>query len=215
MAVRIGIIDSGANTGHPHLEAVAGGVYIGSEIGGDFVDRIGHGTAVTAAIHEKAPNAELYAVRIFERRLRADIQVLLRAIDWCLEQRMDLINISAGTSNPDHKPALEERVSLATQQGAFIVSAVGMLPGSMAGVVGVEADPACAREACRFESGVYFASPYPRDIPGVARERNLNGVSFAVANCTGLLAALLESRSPAQALAALQATGSSSSPLSL
>ena len=34
------------------------------------------------------------------------------------------------------------------------------------------------------------ASGYPRPIPGVAPERNLKGISFAVANTTGLLCLL-------------------------
>jgi hypothetical protein len=38
---------------------------------------------------------------------------------------------------------------------------------------------------------VLRASPYPRPIPGVPPERNLNGISFAVANATGALAAVL------------------------
>jgi hypothetical protein len=36
------------------------------------------------------------------------------------------------------------------------------------------------------------AAGYPRDIPGVPRERNLKGVSFAVANATGFVARALE-----------------------
>jgi len=35
---------------------------------------------------------------------------------------------------------------------------------------------------------LYHASGFPRPIPGVAPERNLKGISFAVANVTGLLA---------------------------
>ena len=38
---------------------------------------------------------------------------------------------------------------------------------------------------------VLVASPHPRPIPGVPPERNLNGISFAVANATGVLARLL------------------------
>jgi hypothetical protein len=38
------------------------------------------------------------------------------------------------------------------------------------------------------------ASGYPRPIPGLAPERNLRGVSFAVANVTGLLALAHEAR---------------------
>jgi len=35
---------------------------------------------------------------------------------------------------------------------------------------------------------VYRASGWPRPIPGVPPLRNLNGISFAVANVTGILA---------------------------
>ena len=38
---------------------------------------------------------------------------------------------------------------------------------------------------------VLVASPYARPIPGVPLERNLNGISFAVANACGVLARLL------------------------
>jgi hypothetical protein len=35
------------------------------------------------------------------------------------------------------------------------------------------------------------ASGYPRPIPGVSPERNLKGISFAVANVTGVLARVM------------------------
>src|SRR5688572_503616 len=47
--VRIAVIDSGVFATHPHINGIAGGVAIaldGSEHS-DFVDRLGHGTAVT------------------------------------------------------------------------------------------------------------------------------------------------------------------------
>src|SRR5688572_3372383 len=60
--VRIAVIDSGVFAAHPHVGGIAGGVSIaldGTE-DSDFVDRLGHGTAVTAAIKEKAADAEIY-----------------------------------------------------------------------------------------------------------------------------------------------------------
>jgi len=41
---------------------------------------------------------------------------------------------------------------------------------------------------------VTSASGYPRPIPGIPTRRNINGISFAVANTTGVLAALLIDR---------------------
>jgi subtilisin family serine protease len=58
--MRIAVIDSGVHADHPHVRGVAGGVSItpdGSE-DPDFVDKLGHGTAVTAAIREKAPDTD-------------------------------------------------------------------------------------------------------------------------------------------------------------
>jgi hypothetical protein len=40
----------------------------------------------------------------------------------------------------------------------------------------------------RYGKPVYTAPPYPRDIPGVPRERNLKGVSFAVARISAKVA---------------------------
>ena len=38
----------------------------------------------------------------------------------------------------------------------------------------------------------FYASGYPRSLPGVPRKRNLSGISFAVANMTGLIARACE-----------------------
>ena len=62
--VRVAVIDSGVHASHPHVNGVAGGVGIDSEghEHDDYVDRLGHGTAVAAVIREKAPDAAILAV---------------------------------------------------------------------------------------------------------------------------------------------------------
>jgi hypothetical protein len=49
------------------------------------------------------------------------------------------------------------------------------------------------------------ASPYPRPIEGLPEERNLTGVSFAVANATGVVARALEAGAPRTSVADLMA----------
>ncbi len=186
--MRIAVIDSGIHAGHPHVGAVAGAVHFTAEgEGSDPVDRLGHGTAVAGAIREKAPEAELFAVKVFERRLSAQIGALVRALEWCRRERMDVINLSLGTENGEHRAALEEAV----RESGVVVSAAGMLPGLLPDVIAVEADAGCPRDRFRERDGGYAASPYPRPIPGVPVERNLSGVSFAVANMTGFVARAL------------------------
>jgi len=56
----------------------------------------------------------------------------------------------------------------------------------------VTSDPQLEREEMIVGQSGITAAPYPRPIPGVPKERNLSGVSFAVANATGMLARMLE-----------------------
>jgi hypothetical protein len=186
--MKIAVIDSGIHAGHPHVGAVADAVHFTAEgIGADPVDRLGHGTAVAAAIREKAPHAELFSVKVFDNRLSANIGALLRALEWCRERGADLINLSLGTANEEHRGALEA----ALRGNGAVISAAGMLPGILSGAIAAAADETCPRDRFRFRDGVFLASPYPRPIPGVPQERNLNGVSFAVANMTGFAAQAL------------------------
>ncbi|HQX81621.1 MAG TPA: S8 family serine peptidase [Vicinamibacterales bacterium] len=212
--VRIAVVDSGIHAAHPHVGSISGGVGIGplGELSDDYVDRLGHGTAVAAAIREKAPKCELLSVRVFDRTLTTTGLALVAAIEWAALQGVHLINLSLGASNQEHAPALAAAVAKAAARGAIVVSAApqegaAWLPGGLHGVVAVDVDWDCPREECRVVSadagGIRLtASGYPRPIPGVAPERNFSGLSFAVANVTGLLALTLEDR-PAQTVAAL------------
>jgi subtilisin family serine protease len=203
--IRIGVIDSGVFPRHPHIGLIAGGVAIlpQDEIADDpraWLDRIGHGTAVTAAIQEKAPAAELYAVKVFHDGLKTSGAALVRAIDWCVAQRLDLVNLSLGSINPAHRELFAQAVEHATAAGVTLVAARQngddlCFPGALPGVVGVGLDWEVPRDRYDLrtvgDATVCYASGYPRPVPGVSAQRNLSGISFAVANVTGLMAAQL------------------------
>jgi hypothetical protein len=196
---RIAILDSGVNSNHPHVGNVAGGVEI-SALGqsDDYMDRLGHGTAVAGAIREKAPTAQILAVKIFDTRLAATIDQLVAGIEWALRHDAQVINLSLGTANPRHRAKLEVAIEKATHVGVRVVSAlhvdgVPCFPGSLPGVLGVEADGSVPREEVRIIGDRAIASPYPRPIPGLPPERNLSGISFAVANVSGYLCAQITS----------------------
>jgi hypothetical protein len=190
--MKIAIVDSGIHPGHPHVGEVAGAVEIAADgVSNDGIDRLGHGTAVAGAIREKMPDAQLYAVKVFDRRLTANIDAILRALEWCRDHHMDLVNLSLGTRNPAH---LESFIRV-LDDDLLVVSPADVLPGSLPQAIGVLPDPDCPRDAFRYHSGVFHASPYPRPIPGVPVARNLQGASFAVANMTGLVARVLKNSS--------------------
>jgi subtilisin family serine protease len=182
---------------------VAGGISVspGGIEEGSCSDVLGHGTAVMAAIQEKAPHAQYFAVKVFHSSLRTSTECLLTAIEWAIEQRMDVVNLSLGTRKLDHTARFETVIASAAKNGVLLVAAreaesQPCLPGSLPGVFGVGLDWETPRNLYRCEDtpggAVYFTSGYPRSLPGLPRERNLHGISFAVANMTGFIARACE-----------------------
>jgi subtilisin family serine protease len=196
--VRIAVVDSGVHASHPHVGGVEQGIGIRDDgsLDEDFVDRLGHGTAVTAAIREKSPDAAIIAVKVFWRSLSTDIESLVRGIDEGCARGASVINLSLGTANPAHRSLLQEAVQRISAHGAVIVAAIengtDWLPGSLEGVIPVMLDWSCPRHEYRLVTHngrpAMVASGYPREIPNVAPERNLKGISFAVANVSGFVA---------------------------
>jgi hypothetical protein len=192
--VRVAVIDSGVNPRHPHIGRIAGGVSIAAsgETGPDYIDSLGHGTAIMAAIQEKAPGADYFAVRVFHSALRTSGVNLVRALDWCIGNRMQVVNLSLGSTNAAHAQEFLSAVNRANEAGMLVVAAFeteGNLcyPGCLPGVAGVRLDWDCPRDRYRHVNGLFYASGYPRSAPGIPVSRNLSGISFAVANVTGLL----------------------------
>lgn len=198
--VRIAVIDSGVHPGHPHI--VAGQLLPGLAILADgsleqgegaALDRLGHGTAVTAAIQELAPDALILPIRVFRDGLRASPRALIAAMDWASTQGAHFINLSLGTTNPAHA----EHFAAATARSTARIIAprhaadlTSCWPGMLADVIAVGLDWDVPRGTFRrAEDGVHYASGYPRPIEGVALQRNLHGISFATAQVTGLAAA--------------------------
>jgi len=196
--LRIAVLDSGVNARHPHICAWTQGVTIGLNEGdSSWDDHAGHGTAVTAAIQEKAPSAVYYAVKLFGPSLRTTSTRLIEAIEWAIENRMDVINLSLGTTNLDIRKELQSLVERAGTVGSVLVCArkageYPVLPGVLEGVIGVDVDWSLPRHEYRagYADGrpFFFASAFPRPLPGIPPMRNLNGISFAVANMSGFVA---------------------------
>lgn len=198
--VRVAVIDSGVQPQHSHIRAdrilpgaailADGTVRLGEDV---TLDRLGHGTAVTAAIQEKASDAEILPIRVFHEALKTSARALAVAIGYSLDLGADVINLSLGTANSAHCALFADLVARAKEQGVLIVAAREAdgrpcWPGALDGVLGVGLDWDVPRDIWRVEGGVFFASGYPRPIPGVAQRHNLYGISFATAQASGFAA---------------------------
>jgi subtilisin family serine protease len=186
-----------------HVNGVAGGISIGADgsVTEDFVDHIGHGTAVTAAIKEKAPDAEIDSIRVFDTKLSTSVTTLVHALRWAADAGMRLVNLSLGTSKSTHRAALTAAIADVRRRGVIVASARDDRVWSgcpaapfrrdfRARRLGLSRDTFRAVNACA--RVVFRASGFPREIPGIPLQRNLHGVSFAVANMSGFVAQCLE-----------------------
>jgi subtilase family protein len=210
--VRVAVLDSGVNSQHSHVQSVAGGVHLRWQENGslepdaDYRDLLGHGTAVAGVIRAKAPEVELYAVRVFDRELRTHAAVVAAAIRWAVEHGMHAVNISLGTERDEHREILQAACDEASRSGVILVAASEgnekeWFPASFANVIAVAGDERCGWSEhfyCPGEAVPFRAHPSPRPLPGRPQKFNLRGHSFAAAHITARVAQILTEKQPAR-----------------
>lgn len=130
--VKVAIIDSGINKNHEDLFGRVVKEFNAIDQEEPIVDEFGHGTAIAGIIgarHDRvgivgvAPNVDLYDVKVLNEFGKGDVKDFITAIDWCIEQEVDIINISFGyqTENTNLKNAIDRAVD----EGIIIVAAAG------------------------------------------------------------------------------------------
>ena len=215
--IRVALIDSGVNARHSHVGFVAGGVGLAPADDGtirqqqDFSDRIGHGTALAGILRAKAPQVELYAVKVFGDRLQVSFSVLEAALRWGIEQRMHIINLSLGTANATYRDRCLAIIAEANAADTVLVASspagqTNILPAVLPEVIGVTNDERCGWADYRYvpDDPIPFrAHSYPRPLPGPAQARNFQGPSFASAHISALLALLIE-KNPGLTISAIR-----------
>ncbi|HWN82240.1 MAG TPA: ATP-binding cassette domain-containing protein, partial [Candidatus Udaeobacter sp.] len=203
--VRVALVDSGVNAPHPHVPRLANGVTVVVEDGTARVtpgqtDQNGHGTACAALISYLAPEAELHAIKIFGRELKAPPEALVAAIRWAIAAEIQVLNLSLGIVGGDHLGPLAEACSAADAAGLTLIAAAprsgpASYPAHFPAVIAVGEDRALGDDDLTYvgEAGCDFlTSGYARPQTGVPIERNFRGPSFAAARMASLVARLLE-----------------------
>ena len=205
--IRIAIVDSGIDASHPDVGEISGGVQI--QIGekgevvflDDYTDCAGHGTACAGIIRKKAPDAALYSVRIFDESLIADGRALIAAIQWCIDNEMDVVNLSLGTTDVMFKKSLQTICRKAVGAGVILVAAESndgreSYPAVFPEVIGVTGG------AIYEPDGFYYRKDLRLECVARGDEQRVcwlngkhimtGGNSFAAPHITGIVAHLLE-----------------------
>jgi subtilisin family serine protease len=207
--IRVAIIDSGIDTSHPALqgkvtesvEAVTEGgrIVFRPSISGDVA---GHGTACAGIISSIAPGALIYSIKVLGSKASGSGEMFLAGLDYAIKQKMEVINLSLGTTKPQYFGPLHELLDRAYQAGCMVVAAANNLPqpsypsifsSSLISVVKSDvSDP--------FGFGYRYGEVIELTAPGVQIRttwpgggyRNLTGNSFACPHISGVIALIME-----------------------
>jgi subtilisin family serine protease len=137
--VRVAVVDSGIEHDHPAVgSAVRSGVVVEYDEQAPHQHRIdpdpvpmdvsGHGTACAGIIHALAPDAELYSVRVLGRDMRGRGIQFAAGLDWAIDNKMQVVNMSLSTSRQEYFALLHELADDAYFKNIVLVSAVNNVP---------------------------------------------------------------------------------------
>jgi len=208
--VKVAVLDTGLDASHPDLAANVRGTKNIKFPGWRAGDGSGHGTHVAgtiAALNNNfgvvgvAPRAGIYGVKIFNRMGNGYISDIVAGLDWALQNKMQVINMSFGTTRPSK--ALEEAVGKCVQAGMVLVAAAGnegkdnsfMYPARYPGVIAVSAIDQQDKLASFSSRGpeVIVAAPgvdVLSTYPG-GKYRTMSGTSMACPHAAGVAALIL------------------------
>jgi subtilisin len=133
--VRVCILDSGIEPGHPSVGEIQGAWAISIGEDGEPVvqedaegDQCGHGTACAGIVRTLAPEAELYSVRVLGAGYTGSGPVLLAGLRWAIDQGFDVINMSLSTTKKQFAAVLHELADSAYFRRTVLVASAHNMP---------------------------------------------------------------------------------------
>lgn len=203
--IKIALIDSGVDINHSDLydKYIQGIELTGkrdkSYVKNSFSDVNGHGTAIAGIIFDKCKNIDLLSIKVFDKDLKCSFDSLYKSLKFAIEENVQIINLSLGTTEKKHEEKLYRLCEVAVNKGIYIVSAFHnketvSYPAAFTNVFGV------IGKKFNYKYGYIYDSNTNKVIANGARQRDcwsdnsyeyIYGNSFACANFTGILANLM------------------------
>ena len=131
--VKVAIIDSGVDIGGDiNVYQSISFVPEDENVSPMYYDITGHGTSVAGIIASTGkvtglkginPNVQLYSVKVLDNNNMAPISRIIEAIYWCIDNDIDIINMSFGT--PHYSVILEKAIKDAYEKNILMIASSG------------------------------------------------------------------------------------------
>lgn len=210
--IHLGIIDGGVETGHAAFKG-RDITFRSFHLKGQKMGVRTHGTAVTSVLVGSSrwggllPGAKVSAANVFHRfgrgKQRASAVSIVRAINWMIKRRVDVINFSIGGS-PNF--LMKKAIATAAERGIIMVASAGnsgpftkkkSYPAAYPETIAVAASDRNDRVARFSSAGKYVEFTAPgvgiwTAVPGGSKA--MSGTSFSSPIVAGYTAALMKYR---------------------
>jgi subtilisin family serine protease len=135
--VRVAIIDSGVERGHPavggrlvrsvRVDLVDGEPVVVEDDAG--LDVVGHGTACAGIIHAFAPDADLISIRVLGADNRGKGLAFAGGLDWAIGEGATVVNMSLSSKSEALFETFHDLADRAYFSNVLLVSAANNVPG--------------------------------------------------------------------------------------
>ena len=115
----VALIDSGANPDDSHIIGKV------SMIGDNPDDDNGHGTDMAGAVTDIDPDARILSIKVLDKDGRGDISAVYAGIQYAIEKKAAIINLSMSAAATATNAALRDAVQKAIDAGIIVVTAAG------------------------------------------------------------------------------------------
>ncbi|UFT99651.1 S8 family serine peptidase [Radiobacillus kanasensis] len=206
--IKIAVLDTGIA---PHSDLVVSAGVSFTSYTDSYYDDNGHGTHVAGIIGSKdnnigtlgvAPDSSLYAVKVLGKDGTGHVSDIIAGINWSISNKMDLINLSLGTSADSL--ALRQAIDEAYSNGILVVAAGGNngnadgtgntveFPAKYQNVIGVSATDSSNKRGAFSATGseIEIAAPGVSILSTYINNEyvQMSGTSMATPYVTGTLA---------------------------
>ncbi|TYQ14964.1 UNVERIFIED_CONTAM: subtilase family protein [Acetivibrio alkalicellulosi] len=152
----------------------------------DFISSTpNHGSICAGIIKKFAPDASISSIKILNHERKGVPDQLVKAIDWCVESGIKIINLSLGTVYYKDSFKLRTIIKKASNKGIILVSACSnqsiiTYPSYFSSVIGVKAG--------KVREGEYIYNYHPNDGIEITTSstfelKQINGESFYTEAC--------------------------------
>lgn len=119
-----------------------------------------HGTVCAAIISKYTKDARISSVKIINESNKTTGKQFIRAIEWCLENHIGIVNLSLGSTNINEKKDICKIINKAVKNGMIIIAASSndgkiTYPAAFSNVIGVKT----LEENNKCEGYIYNCSP--------------------------------------------------------